>query len=189
MGHFNTIALYTEKIDNAPIDGVEGVENSLGYHVESIHDHFHSVSRTLGKAAVPDGEVHIADHIGPGILPFQVDAGNLDWGSWVQILGSGDSPVSAGNAEFDPRFLTVTATEKTANYFIQIGWGASGAAALSAGSFTERSIVSDTNKYKDDLELHTIKILAGTKLWARCLCYGENTGTIDFYFSIHEYKG
>jgi len=43
--------------------------------------------------------------------------------------------------------------------------------------------------FKGITKVQTGRAPAGSKLWARCMCPGQNTGTLDFYLGIHEYVG
>ena len=158
--------------------------------VVEIERHIHSAGSWFGEAAVPVGETHVADRIGDGIQPFQLDAGNTTWGSWVQILGSSDTPARAGQLYFDPHEIVITATERAGTYFIQFARGASGDAGYAAGTYTELVFESDSvgAKAAGITRVQTGRAPAGSKLWARTLCVGENTATIDFYIGIHEYE-
>ena len=109
------------KIDDTATNGLLGVSNSLAYRVAEIERHLHSAASWFGKAAVASGETHVADRIGAGIDPFRIDAGNEDWGAWVQILGSDDTPARTGLVYFDPHMMIVENTESAAVYFIQTG--------------------------------------------------------------------
>jgi len=179
------------KIDNQATLGLLGTSNSLAYRVHEIEKHLHSAGSWFGAAAVPAGETHVADRIGGGIAAFQLDAGNETWGSWVQLLGSDDTPARTGQAYFDPHEIVITSTEKAGTYFIQFARGDSGAAGLAAGMYTELVFESDAvgAKAAGITRIQTGRAPAGSKLWARTLCVGENTATIDFYLGIHEYIG
>jgi hypothetical protein len=176
------------KIDSFKVNGLLGVKDSLAYKVAEIERHLHSGARWFESAAVPSA-THFADGIGSGGGPFQIDAGNDDWGSWVQILGSDDTPVKAGNLYFDPHQMIVKDAQESNSYFIQIGRGASGAAALAAGTYTELVYSATVQKETGIIEVQTGRAPAGSLLWARCKIPGTNTGTFDFYFGIHEYEG
>lgn len=199
MGIFNRLKIlnsllrdidgFTEKIDDLAVDGLLGVSNSLAYKVQEIEVHLHSGGRWFEKATSASGETHTADIIGVGSGAFQLDAGNDDWGSWVQILGSSDTPATAGNAFFDPHEILINGTERIATYFIQFARGASGQAGYDAGTYTELVMGSDTNKFKSITKVQTGRAPAGSKVWARCMCPGQNTATLDFFIGIHEYKG
>lgn len=179
----------TSKIDNAPTDGLLGVYDSLAYRVAEIERHLHSGGRWFEAASVPDGEDHVADRIGDGTGSFQIDAGNDDWGLWVQILGADDTPTVAGKAYFDPHQFIVEDTERAATYFIQITRGTSGDAGLAAGTYSEFVYSATVQKDTGTIKVQVGRAPAGSKVWARCKCPGQDTATLDFYFGLHEYEG
>jgi len=180
----------SDKIDAVATQGLNGVHGSLAYELAEVEYHFHHYSRWFELASVPAAETHRADAAGLGAGAFQIDAGNNTWGSWVQILGSSDTPVATGSAYFDMHEILVTATEKNFLYVLQIGFGASGAAALTAGDYIEE-VFLPAAAFVDSgpVGIHSIRIATGTKAWARCLCDGQDTGTFNFLFGIHEYEG
>jgi hypothetical protein len=178
-----------EKIDNKAVDGLTGVYNSLAYRVAEIERHFHSAGRWFGKATTASGEDHVADRIGSNNGAFQIDAGDNAWGAWVQILGATDTPADTGKVYFDPHEIVITAAERTALYYIQIGRGASGAAALTAGTYTELALDLTDRGGGAIVDVQTGRAPAGSKLWARCMCPGQNTATLDFVMGLHEYEG
>jgi hypothetical protein len=157
---------------------------------EEIENHFHNVEDWFGAAATPDGEDHVADDITDGTLSaFQIDAGNDDWGAWVQILGAEDTPNRAGNTKFDLHRIQVVASE-TVNVaaFIQLASGATGDAGVTAGKYTTIPYLTPTNQAAESfIDVRTRRCDAGEKVWARCLAVGENTMTLDFYIGLHEY--
>ena len=178
------------KIDSVATDGLSGTHNSLAYRVHEIERHVHSYERWFETADTPSGETHVADSVGSGGGAFQIDAGNDDWGSWVQILGSSDTPAIAGSAYFDLHKIVVEATERNETYFIQIASGTSGATALAAGDYTETVMHPLTNQVDSSpIVVQDRRQAAGTKVWARCICPGQDTATLDFYFGLHEYEG
>lgn len=67
--------------------------------------------------------------------------------------------------------------------------GDSGAAALAAGTYTEVVYAAGTLKDPGVIVTQTGRAPAGSKIWARCKCPGQNTGTLDFYIGLHEYEG
>lgn len=179
-----------QKIDSAATDGLSGTSNSLAYRVHETERHFHSYERWFELAAVPNAEVHRADAIGTGAGAFQIDAGNDAYGSWVQVLGSSDTPVGTGNTHYDVHRIEVEATERAFTYVIQIAFGASGAAALTAGTYTEAPFTPANNLIDSGpLIVQSRRQTVGTKAWARCICPGQNTATADFYIGLHEYEG
>jgi hypothetical protein len=176
-------------IDNATTAGLRGTSNSLAYRVAVIERHAHSGGRWFGKAATPSGEDHVADRIGSNNGAFQIDAGNDTWGAWVQIMGATDTPADTGKLYFDPHEIVVSAAERTGLYYIQIGRGASGAAALTAGTYTEFALDETDRAGGSIVTVQTGRAPAGSKLWARCMCPGQNTATLDFVIGVHEYEG
>ena len=53
-------------------------------NVDSVleHDeHFHTNEKWMGVAAVPSGETHVADRMGPSIAAFALVSGNDDFGA------------------------------------------------------------------------------------------------------------
>jgi len=46
-----------------------------------------------------------------------------------------------------------------------------------------------TNKETAIIPVQTGRAPAGSKLWFRCMCPGENTAWMQFYIGIHEYEG
>lgn len=160
---------------------------AISAEVDEVERHLHNYERWFGLALVPNAEIHVADRLGVGVLPFQIDAGNDTWGAWVQMLGSSDTPADVGKVKFDFHEIQMTGNERMSDYFIQFGFGASGAAALAALTYTEKVLTFDGINYERYFEVMSRRQNAATKVWARCLCPGQNTATLDFYIGIHEY--
>jgi hypothetical protein len=73
---------------------------------------------------------------------------------------------------------------------MQIGFGASGAAALAAETYTDFTFHPlAAGVTGDPLPIRTRRVDNGTKVWVRVLAKGQNTGTMDFYFAMHPYEG
>ena len=181
----------TSKIDDAATSGLAGTSNSLAYRVHEIERHFHSYERWVELAGTPTA-THKAVGIGnaDGAGPFIMDAGNDDWGAWVQILGSDDTPVIVGSVKMDIHQILVAATERNSTYFLQVGYGASGAAALSAGAYSEVVFQPASNQVDSGpVTIQTRRIASGTEMWCRVMCPGQNTATLNAYFGGHEYEG
>jgi hypothetical protein len=189
-GALTSISAETDKIDNAVVDGLLGVANSLAYKVTEIERHLHSGARWFEEAGTPTA-AHKADRIGTvgGAGAFRIDAGNDTWGDWVQIFGSDDTPTVEGKAYFDPHQIIVEDVEKAVTYFIQIGRGASGDAALTAGTYSEFIYAATNTKDSGIIVVQTGRAPAGSLLWARCMVSDEDTAWLDFYIGIHEYEG
>lgn len=181
---------YTKKIDNEAADGLLGVHNSLAYRTHEIERHLHSNERWFGAAVTPSGETHVADRLGVGIVAFLIDAGNNTWGSWLQILGSSDTPAEGTNAYMDIHRLLITNAERNATYFLQLGIGATGQAALDAETYTEVVFQPASNQIDSGpVAIQSRRGATGIKAWARCLCPSQNTAQLSFYHGIHEYEG
>jgi hypothetical protein len=152
-----------------------------------IEKHLHTNERWFGIAVTPSLPTHVADNILTAVSPFQIDAGNDTWGTWVQILGSNDTPMQSGMTKWDLDELQMTGNEKNADYFIQIGFGASGADAISNETYTEKVLTFDGINTEKFFNIKSRRHNAGSLVWARCKCPGQNTATLDFYFGLHEY--
>ena len=177
------------KIDNLVTDGLEGTINSLAYRVHEIERHLHSGARWFEAASIPNGEVHVADRIGLGAGSFQIDGGNDTWGSWVQVLGSSDTPAITDMVKFDPHQVIVEDAERASVYFVQFARGASGAAGLAADTFTEFIYSATVQKDTGIIQVQTGRAPIGALVWARCWAVGDDTGTLNFFVGIHEYEG
>ena len=166
----------------------EPTPESLLYILKEIEIHLHSWERWFETAASADGEVHVADNIGNGSGAFQIDAGNDDWGAWVQLIGSSDTPDETGSDYYDLHRIDIEATERNETYFFQFGFDASGVDALTNGNYTE-VVIHPVSNQADSIPVivQTPRIAAGTKAWVRCKCPGQNTATLDFYIGLHEY--
>jgi len=166
--------------------------------VETEH-HLHNYERWFEEAGTPSGETHIAVGIGDsdGDGAFRISGGDSSatptWGSWVQVLGSSDTPVQAGKTFFDLHRIQIMATADVAVvHYIQFAFGASGAAALAAGDYTEMvffppSILGSQGVTAGPMDMICERQAAGTKVWARLLAVGEATSWLDFFVGIHEY--
>ncbi len=186
-----TIDAETDKIDGAAADGLTGVFHSLSYLADELHRHHHSYEVWFELAGTPTG-THKADRIGTGGAggAFIIDAGNDTWGAWVQLLGADDTPAVGAAAQYDFHELTIAAAERNDVYFIQVGFGASGAAALSTGTYTESVFKPLSNQIDSGpVEVHNARHDAGELAWARCLCPGQNPATLSFFFGLHVYEG
>ena len=170
-----------------------GIGGGLGTRilriVEEIERHLHNFERWFGAAAVANGEIHVADSISTVKVPLVVDAANDDWGAWVQILGSADTPAIVSNTKFDLHRFNFTAFETNNSvHSVQVAFGASGAAALSDGSYSEFVLRTGAgNTFIGPIDLLDRRADVGTKVWIRNWAHGVDTSTLSFFFGIHEY--
>lgn len=180
----------SRKLDSQTTLGLAGTNNSTAYRIHEVERHLHSYENWFEVAATPSGETHIADRIGTGAGAFQVDAGNDTWGAWLQIIGSSDTPSVAGNVKYDLHRFEFTSAERNAVYFVQFAFGETGAGALTSNDYTEAVLKPASNQIDSGpVLIQARRKTAGTKVWARTMCPGNDTGTLDFYFGLHEYEG
>ena len=158
-----------------------------------IERHFHNYERWFGKANTATA-THFADRIGKtesggAEAPFQINGANDDWGAWVQLFGEDDTPAVAGNTKWDiHRLMIVDVQRDNATHFIQIGYGASGAAALLANTYSEFvHRPQATNTEETPIDVMSRRQANDTLVWARVFVIGQNLGTVDFYVGLHEY--
>ena len=165
--------------------------NTIIEEVVEIETHLHSNERWFEKAAVPNGEIHVADRIGSGAGSFQIDAGNDDWGSWVQVLGSDDTPADTGKTFFDSHRAEFVSAERNATYFVQVAAQSENpnTQGITDVAFVTEFVVKPLSNQIDSgpIDIQTIRVPIGIKVWVRCMCPGQDTGTLNFYFGIHEY--
>ena len=155
-----------------------------------IERHIHAHEKWFGVADAANGEIHVADRVGPGIAPFALLTGNDAFGDWVQVLGSSDTPVQAGMVQVDAHRILVTTTDSTEAFVVHfvIGESAGIAALISAEDFTEFPYIAATNNADSGIsEIKSKRIPTGSKVWARSICIGQDAKTINIYVGVHEY--
>ena len=160
--------------------------------VIEVEKHIHNNEKWFGKNPFPTAETNIASRATGGVMVvgFTLTAGNSAFGSWIQILGSSDTPVATGKTKFDMHRFLVSGTNSTNVFIIQIVYGESAdiAAKLSAEEFTEFTYVSGTNNNDSGIsDVISKRVDAGTKVWARCACVGANGTTLAGFLGLHEY--
>lgn len=164
--------------------------SGMSDEVAEIEHHLHNREKWFGAAAVPVGETHVADRMGGGVQPFELTTGNDDFGAWVQIMGSEDTPVTPGFTKIDAHRAIVTDTDSVNPFVIQIATGESTdlAAKVASEAFTEFPYKSASNLNDSGIsDVLTIRADVGTKVWARACCVGANAKIIHVYYGIHEY--
>lgn len=182
----------TGGIDNAETDGLLGTPDSIAYRIHEVERHLHNMEKWFGAAVTPVGETHVADRMAGGVSPFTVTAGNDDFGAWVQVLGSDDTPVTTGAVKFDAHRILVTATNSTNPFIIQVVSGESAdiAAKLAAEQYSESPYISATNNNDSGIEdIMVRRTDVSEKMWIRAACIGSSGSTISLYFGVHEYEG
>ncbi|KKM07645.1 hypothetical protein LCGC14_1731800 [marine sediment metagenome] len=164
------------------INGIDSIEREIVRH----DTHFHTREIWLGAAAVPAGETHVADV--DSMVAFVADAGNDDWGTWLQVIGSTDTPVDAGMVWYDAHRIAITTVEQAnTETRVQIGFGATGAAALTAGTYTEIIFRVPANARNIPIDERIKRAVSGDKAWVRVWADGAASGEVRFFLGIHEY--
>jgi hypothetical protein len=162
--------------DNLVSNGLLATDGSIGHSIAEIETHLHSYERWFG-----DG--------GQTLTPFQPDSGNDDWGDWMEVLQTTDTPVIPGMAYYDLHRLMVTDTEHTDVYRIQIAFGADPNAAVLANEYTEVMYIAGSATVNGGpIDVQGKRHLSGTQAWVR-VWNANNTGTIDLFVGLHEYEG
>lgn len=164
--------------------------------------HFHNAQLGFGVAAVPAGETHIADRVGTGAAgaeagPLVLDAGNDDWGTWTQVMGSSDTPPSEipTATHYDMRFLKVVNSEDDDQRYMLQFVVQEDAPADDPGSgdyFTETEFFIHAAAVQGDptmpiIEITNYRCPVATKMWARIRAPNVNTSTVSFYLYGHFY--
>jgi len=187
IAYIKQLVTNTNKIDSVATDGLLGVNNSLAYRVGEIERHLHGWDRRYGVAVTPSA-THKMDSIsvGNGVVPFRIDAGTSDWGSFVQVVGSADTAL-----RFDFHNLAIVAAEgANKTWFIQLGFGATGADMITDGTYSELVFTPQSvNGRPASLPSMSRRAAAGSLGWARCLCRDTDTHWLDFYIGMHFYEG
>ena len=164
-------------------DPVQVDVNTIYDLVSQIEQHNDHSSRWVGLRS-PTTETLFADTT---LNPYVIDSGNDEFGSWVQLLGTGDTPRDAGNLYYDTHLIYVTDTEQTTLYRLQFAWGADADAAVTAGDYTETVYQGPLGTpAPGPIEIRHPRLAVGSEFWARCWC-SSNTGTLSFMIGIHEY--
>lgn len=169
---------------------IEGRIEQLAYETEK---HFHNYEKWFGLAGTPSGETHRADRLTLLPEPFVADAGNDTWGSWLQILGSNDTPVISSNTKYDLHEMQIVSHEHNNNvYAFQLAFGESSelAGILTAETFTEKILVTPSAPGGEfgTLYFQDRRAVVTGKGWIRIWAKGQNTGTLSFYYGLHEYQ-
>jgi len=145
--------------------------------------HLHNRELWFGPAAAAS-----ATHFGDidNMSSYQIDAGTDDFGAWVQLLGTNDTPNQSAKHQYDAHRLVIAGveTDKIATR-IQLAAGASGSQVVQTEVFFFPAKIA--TQVDSPLELICPLIDSKEELWARCWVKGIDTSTIDFNFGIHEY--
>jgi len=187
MKYIKQMVTNTRTLEEVASTGLLGVVDSLAYKVAEIERHLHGWERRYG-AAVTQSATHKMDSISDGnaVVPFRMDAGTSDWGEFVQIIGSGDTTL-----RHDLHNLAIVAAEgANKTWFIQMGYGATGAEMITDGTYSELVFTPQSvNGRPASLPIMQRRAPAGSLGWVRCLCRNTVTQWLDFYVGLHFYEG
>ncbi len=158
--------------------------------VLEIENHIHNFEKWFGLAGTPAAETHRADRMDGVIAAFTLTAGDNDFGDWLQVLGSSDTPIKVGKTKFNLHRIMVVTTNSTRPFIVHVVTGESAgiAAKLIAEDFNEFPYIAATNSIETGItELIDKRIDVGEKVWMRCADVGGNGTTLELYIGIHEY--
>lgn len=151
----------------------DAVHNSLAYRVAEIERHIHSWEHWLPAA----------------LTPVTAISGDNTWGDAVALIAAGDTPIIAGSVYHDLHRMYITDVSVNTTYRIRLIAGASAAAGLAAGTYTEFMMraVTTTND-RTSVEVQSKRIASATPWWVQ-VWNATNGATLSLFVGIHEYEG
>lgn len=180
------------KLDKAPVDGLLGVVDSIGYKLEEIETHFHNHEHWRGKLAVQT-EINWADNT---LTPYQAISGSNDYGSdaddEAKVLGTGDTPIN-GDVKFDPFRILIISLSTDTPWKLRMAHGSGTLSeAIAAEQVSEVMVVNVVTGSKSGgtpLEFRTPRLDAGVdKVWIQAWNATDNA-TCEFFIGLHGYAG
>lgn len=167
----------------------DGILEDILDETEEIEHHFHSKECWFGRHATQAANAWaLKDTLGA----YQLTAGTaMAYGDTMKILGSSDTPCTAGNRFFDLHEFFLTDASSDSTYAIRFIYGSTNAsAAVAAGQSTTSIFRADsTNPQHSPAVTQTvqqIRLPVGTKVWAQIKCK-DNSETARILVGIHEY--
>ena len=157
---------------------------SIEAEVYETEHHLHNNEIWFGDAAAPDAGVHEADR--KSQTAFQVDAGDNTWGTAICVLGTSDTPVASGMTRFDLHKVLIVATERTGLVYLRFTSGTSEAQGITDGNSTVVAFFVTAQFRNSAVGFISKRAHVGDKIWVNAKVVGD-TGTVDFYFGLHEY--
>ncbi|MCP4149802.1 MAG: hypothetical protein GY757_18805 [bacterium] len=179
----------SRKIDDAAVDGLLGVNNSLAYKVHEIEKHFHSPEFWFGNDG--DNTMSRANNTTPWVL----DSGAQNvYGTEVLMAAANDFNADiegyTAAVKIDLHEIAVVESETNdVNYMIQFWAG--------TGTFGEATFLTEV-PYRtggNAAEAQPIKIMCprfavGSKIWGRVKCSDATSNRqLSILIGIHGYKG
>lgn len=152
----------------------EAIFDSLAYRIAEIEKHFHSKSRVIPAT----------------ITPIVIQSGANAWGTAVQILAAGDTPIFPGNKFFDPDTLIVVSSSIVTPYRLRLIWGTgTSAAAILDDQFSETiycPYLAGVSTFH--VIIRSPRIACGSICWIQCW-NATNLAALSIFASLHEYEG
>jgi hypothetical protein len=188
IGRIENILARTLKIDGAAVDGLSGVEDSVGYLLVELERHVHNVSRFWGSNGAATETNAIAATVA---VPFVAVSGNDTWGTAVPICGTADDATDGLGSKHDPHFLFVVDTDHATPYRIRIIYGTGTSAdAISAGQWSEEMFITGGGPFEAGVPIDFMmrRVDVGAKLWVQ-VWNATNGSNVDFYWGTHPYIG
>jgi len=167
--------------------------------IKELEDHIHNVERWFGRSSAPVAGVNEGENA--SMIPFMsvIEVGET-FGAWVPLLGTGDTPNQAGMLRFDLHQIEISDIVKDLGddpnkhiHYIQIAWGASGAAGLALGNYTELMTVPEKDGKASPINMLMPQLGVGEKVFLRHRVTNRDTQAIidgcsmKFFHGLHEY--
>lgn len=192
--------LNSPMIDQYPVRGLLGVEDSLAYEVNEIDRHIHSRERWFGISADQSGNEWAKDDL----IPFVAISGSNAYGTdhtggagavdEAYVIGTDDMPGISGMVKYDLHRILILDVDHSTVYKLRIVYGAvDRATSVSAGQYSEVTVlfdaVSPTVSAGSPVEIQMPRLDSGVDMvWIEAWNFTDNS-EIDFLVGIHEYEG
>jgi len=181
--------------DTADQASLVGLARYNRKEIVEVEHHLHNYERWMGALSSPTGETDIASNdftaAGHGVFSLATGASAYQYGSWVQILGSNDTPVDSEMVKFDLHRIEPDggSTSNAVDFRIQIAFGGDtdGSAALAAGHYTEFPYWENNQTQQQPIDIMAKRWATGTKVWARAASIQSGPNTFAFWYGLHEY--
>ena len=153
--------------------------------------HVHNDEHWFKRRAVPTG-TSFADTSHAVFYSFTLTtAADSTLGTFVQILGTDDTPVTAGNTYIDLHRLYITDVDDSTPFQIVMVWGTSVAAGFAAGTFGSIPVASDAANPNQatpyPVDIMTARMPVGTNMWMAA-SNAAGVQEISLWVGGHEYE-
>ena len=161
---------------------------------EIVEEHFHNVEYWFGSDVTYDGAVSpTSAGSRASMIPYTITSGNDDYGDWVPLLGSTDTPIKTGYTQYDAHRISLVGVEtRQVTHRLQFVCGdtASDADACVVISDVSELIITPYDIKAQDRISHLIdtRSTAGDPFWCRSWVAGMNGDNLQLFLGIHEYE-